>query len=86
MTANIEQLRRQADALEEAEGLLTELNSKAIFLEDYNQKMVELETAHRDLPVITGARMDPGGEGHLIAKALAEVRRKLVDLDGGKQG
>lgn len=81
---DFDRLRRQESALEEAQGLLDELTAKALFLEGYSDEMVKLEASNRDLEVLSLARRDPHGDGHLIAEELQQVRQKISDLNQGK--
>jgi phage shock protein A len=86
MTADHARLRRQASALEEAEGLIDELKAKAISRGEFDLEMVALETSNPDLEVITDARMDPFGQGDRVTGELAQVREQIASKHRNNKG
>ncbi|MDH3664373.1 MAG: hypothetical protein OEU92_30900 [Alphaproteobacteria bacterium] len=77
-------LHRHADALAEAKGLIDEVKSRALSINQFNAAMTKLWEANRDLQVLRDARSDPwdDGDGPAVAKQLAEVEKQIRALAG----
>lgn len=80
----LSKLRSQADALEQAIGLVGEITAQSISLNDFNKQMSALWDPNLDLDVIKDACDDPWSIGDRLSNRLDDVRRKLTDFNKRK--